>query len=546
MTPRRMPRRGSRRALIAVSSVALVALIAAVVAVFAVSPGEVSPTPPPGAEEPSAAERFERPGSWSTYRPAVHLTPQEHWMNDPQRPFFLDGRWHFYYLYNDDHPDGNGTAWYHVTSTDLVHWRDEGVAIDKYRNGLGDIWTGSVVVDESGSAGFGAGAVIALATQQVDGVQRQSLFVSQDGGYSFSSYEGNPVMENPGEPAWRDPKIVWDDERAAWLMLLAEGQRIGFYTSPDLKTWTHRSSFARDDLGVLECPDLFPMAVEGDAERTTWVLGVSANGEQHGRSTGYAYWTGAWDGHSFTPDADEPRWLDGGSDFYAAVTWPTVDAPLERRYAIGWMNNWAYAGDLPTSDWSGGVMSLPRELTLRDRDGGLSLASRPVDGFEALEGAITETPDVTVMAGSVENLAMPEADAFRLRISLREDPESPAREARIHIAGADGSFATVGYDFAREAVFVARDADAAAPGMPDEYRRIRTERVPMEDGAVRLDVIVDRTSIEVFAQDGAAALSSLAFLGPGDREVSLSSVGGNAIAERIAAAPLAVAAPERR
>ena len=106
-------------------------------------------------------------------------------MNDPQRPFQLDGVWHYYYLYNADHPDGNGTEWYHATSTDLVHWREEGVAIEKYENGLGDILTGSAVVDTEGTAGFGEDAVVAIVTQQDDGVQRQSLFVSTDGGYRF-------------------------------------------------------------------------------------------------------------------------------------------------------------------------------------------------------------------------------------------------------------------------------------------------------------------------------------------------------------------------
>gem|GEM_PF-5929475 len=212
---------------------------------------------------------------------------------------------------------------------------------------------------------------------------------------------------------------------------------------------------------------------------------------------------------------------------------------------IGWMNNWAYAGELPTSDWPGGVMSLPRELTLRDRDGALVLASRPVGQLGRLEGAAIGTADATVTAGSAKEVALPDGDAFRLWMSLRQDPDGPVREARIRIAGSDGSFATVGYDFAREAVFLARDADAAASGMPDEYRRIRTERVATEDGAIRLDVIVDRSSIEVFTQDDVAAVSSLAFLGAGDRAVSVSSVGGGTVAERISAAPLRVAAPER-
>ena len=143
--------------------------------------GRIDRSPAPGTKP-------ERPAGASQYRPSYHITPERDWMNDPQRPFFLNGLWHYYYLYNGDHPKGNGTEWYHLTSTDQVTWKDEGVAIQKYKNGLGDIETGSAVVDYENTAGFGKGAVISVLTQQDKGVQRQSLFYSTDGGFTFSSY----------------------------------------------------------------------------------------------------------------------------------------------------------------------------------------------------------------------------------------------------------------------------------------------------------------------------------------------------------------------
>ena len=143
-------------------------------------------------------------------------------------------------------------------------------------------------------------------TQQDEGVQRQSLFLSTDGGYRFEPIDGNPVMDNPGATHWRDPKIVWDDARDEWLMVLAEGHKLGFYTSPDLKDWTYRSGFERDDLGILECPDLFEMSLDGDAGKTTWVLAAGVNGAEHGKTTGTVYWTGEWDGEAFTAEAAEP------------------------------------------------------------------------------------------------------------------------------------------------------------------------------------------------------------------------------------------------
>ena len=159
-----------RRSLLwAAAAIAVVALgLGTAIAVLRPWDGSPDVRPTPTATSPDTSAR---PADWSVHRPGIHLTPGENWMNDPQKPFLLDGVWHYYYLYNADYPDGNGTAWYHATSTDLVHWSDEGVAIEKYANGLGDIWTGTAVVDEQGTAGFGAGAVIALVTQQVDGVQ---------------------------------------------------------------------------------------------------------------------------------------------------------------------------------------------------------------------------------------------------------------------------------------------------------------------------------------------------------------------------------------
>jgi levanbiose-producing levanase len=546
------PRARSGRRRPAVSwaiAVAASASLIVVIAALALAPGIPGPGNPRAATTAPVEQDFERPADWSPYRPAVHLTPGKHWMNDPQRPFWLDGRWHYYYLYNADYPEGNGTEWYHATSTDLVHWREEGVAIEKYGNGLGDIETGSAVIDTEDTAGFGADAVIAVLTQQDAGIQRQSLFVSTDGGYSFEPYEGNPVMDNPGEPHFRDPKIVWDDERHEWLMVLAEGHKIGFYTSPDLKAWTYRSGFERDDLGVLECPDLFEMSVDGDPSNTRWVLVAGANGAEHGMTTGTAYWTGDWDGEVFTTDAADPLWLDRGSDFYATVTWDdprgsTADR-LGSRYAIGWLNNWAYAGDLPAEDWHGGADSLVRELALTDRvDGRPTLISSPVDALASLEGTPLRAAKLEVADGAAPALPQPTSDAYRLRLDLRAG-DSTAREVRFRVKEGDGSFATIGVDFASGSAFLARDADATAARMPSAYREVRTAAAPPRDGVVTLDVIVDASSIEVFVNGGEQVLSSLVFGAPGANGLSVESVGGTTVIESLRLTPLAVAPVDR-
>ncbi|MFE6253919.1 glycoside hydrolase family 32 protein [Agromyces sp. NPDC057865] len=528
---------------------AVVATVAVLMVVALAPPAGRAPDARPGASGSPDAGRFDRPADWSTYRPAVHLTPADRWMNDPQRPFWLDGQWHYYYLYNADFPDGNGTEWYHATSTDLVHWREEGVAIEKYANGLGDIETGSAVVDTANSAGFGAGAVIAIMTQQHEGVQRQSLFVSTDGGFRFEPYDGNPVMDNPGAPHWRDPKIVWDEARSEWLMVLAEGHKLGFYTSPDLKHWTFRSGFERDDLGVLECPDLFRMSLDGDPSKTTWVLVAGVNGAEHGMTTGTAYWTGEWDGERFTAASADPSWLDRGADFYAAVTWddPRLPEPerLASRYAIGWLNNWAYAGDLPTDDWHGGSDSVVRELALRTVDGRPTLVSAPVARLSDLEGGARTVDDERVTDDAGTSLPQPSSDAYRLRVDVAPDPADPASEVRFRVKDGSGAFATVGVDFASGVAFVARDADAAAATMPEAYRAVRTASAPLRDGVVTLDVIVDASSVEVFVNGGEQVLSSLVFGAPGANGLAVESVGGATELRSLRLAPFAVAPVER-
>lgn len=539
----------TRTVITIVTAVAAVAVTVVAALVFA--PGSGAPEHPdaPATPAPTAAPDYTRPADWSPYRPAVHLTPAERWMNDPQRPFWNDGRWHYYYLYNADYPEGNGTEWYHATSTDLVHWHDEGVAIEKYANGLGDIETGSAVVDTENTAGFGAGAVIAIMTQQHEGVQRQSLFVSTDGGYRFEAFDGNPVMDNPGEAHWRDPKIIWDDAHGEWLMVLAEGHRLGFYTSPDLRAWTYRSSFERGDLGILECPDLFRMSLDGDPSKTTWVLAAGVNGTSQGMTTGTAYWTGDWNGETFTAADPEAEWLDRGADFYAAVTWDdpresTADR-LASRYAIGWLNNWAYAGELPTADWHGGADSTVRELTLRTVDGSPTLVSAPVDALDSLEGDAQTAQDLRVTDAASTPLPQPHSDAYRLRVEVAPDPDDPAAEVRFRVKEGDDAFATVGVDFAAGVAFVARDRDTVAASMPPVYREVRTAPAAMRDGVVTLDLIVDAGSVEVFVNGGESVLSNVVFGAPGANGLSMESVGGTTELRSLRLTPLAVAPVER-
>jgi levanbiose-producing levanase len=421
-------------------------------------------------------------------------------MNDPQRPLFSDGRWHLYYLYNEDFPHGNGTAWALAVSADMVTWRPVGVAIPKYVDAWGDVESGSAVVDEQGAAGFGAGAVVAFATQQADGVQRQSLFVSHDGGRTFVPAPGNPVLDNPGTTDFRDPKVFYDAASGRWVMVLAEGQRLGFYASTDLREWTYLSDFATSDLGLLECPDLFEMSLDADPDRRVWVLLASANGAAQGRSTGTVYWTGTWADDAFVPDDHPPRWLDAGPDYYATVTWSDPrepeDAQRARRYALGWLNSWAYAAERSGSEWQGGSQSVVREIELVSHLGAAPvLVSRPLS---ALRGLVADPPS--------SDPTRPGTASFHVDVDL----EDTTAGVELTLRGDAAAF-VLRVDLATREIGVRRIPVTSPPDEAWELEHV--SRVPDEGSMSRLEVWVDAGSVEIFLEDGSLTFSTAVDLG---------------------------------
>jgi levanase len=501
-----------------------------------------------------APKSFSRPEGASQFRPSYHLTPAKEWMNDPQRPFLLDGVWHYYYLYNADHPEGNGTEWFHVTSTDLVHWKDEGVAIQKFKNGLGDIETGSAVVDQDNTAGFGKGAVVAIMTQQDKGVQRQSLFYSTDKGYSFKAADGNPVMENPGAQHWRDPKVIRDEARGQWVMALAEGEKIGLYTSKDLKDWRYVSGFERKGLGILECPDLFQLDVDGDPAKRTWVLAASANGTAEGRTTGVAYWTGTFDGTTFTPAEDKHQWLDAGADFYAAVTWDDPRLPqnerMASRHAIGWMNNWTYARQLPITDWQGGADSIVRDIRLKTVKGRPTLVSTPTAALSALDGEAKTAGSRTLTPEGAGDLPVPAAGAYRLDVALDRAAGDDGTEALLKLGSGGTDYATVGYDFEAGTAWVSRAAVVpGAEALGPLFTERRSAHSPPSNGnapgsspgrgKVDLTLFVDYSSVEVFVNGGEQTLTSVVLPRIGQPAVSAATGGGKLTLKSFKYTPLA-------
>ncbi|WP_234414459.1 glycoside hydrolase family 32 protein [Paenibacillus sp. CAA11] len=464
-------------------------------------------------------------GSEHSLRPVYHFTTPDKWKNDPQRPIYLDGKYHYYYLYNRDYPKGNGTEWRHATSLDLVHWKDEGVAIPKYTTKNGDPWSGSVVLDESGSAGFGKGALVAVVTQpSANGKQEQYLWYSTDRGRTFKIYGDRPVLANPGTKDFRDPKVIWDARSQKWVMALAEGTKIGFYESANLKKWSYTGSFQTHHIGLVECPDLYRMRADDGTDK--WVLGVSANGLSSGKPNTYAYWTGDFNSQEFIPDQREPEWLDYGFDWYAAVSFEdgTSGDKLDHRYALAWMNNWNYAHSTPTlKEGFNGMDSIVREIKLRrSAAGSYSLVSSPIDALK--ESVVSENTFEPIHVNGSYPL---QTSGFSYQLDA-DISWTQLKNVGLRVReSTDGSrHADVGVFTAGGYAYVNR----TFTGHPDKDRRYVESQAPFrpEANKVHLKVLVDKTSIEVFVDDGYVVLSNVIYPEWNDLGITLYTEGGSA------------------
>ncbi|MEU6147950.1 GH32 C-terminal domain-containing protein [Streptomyces sp. NPDC047081] len=466
----------------------------------------------------------------ASYRAGYHFAVPDAWKNDPQRPVWIDGEYQYYYLYNADYFSGAvGTAWRLATSTDLVSFTDRGVAVPKDTTPNGDLWSGSAVVDTGNTAGFGAGAVVVLVTMSPGGGtdhQEQFLYYSTDGGRTFANHGTDPVLPNPGVADFRDPKVIRDEDRNQWVMALAENNKIGFYRSTNLKSWTYTGGFTKDGIGVLECPDLF--RITADDGTAKWVLGASADGRSSGQPNTYAYWTGSFDGSGFTADSTDPQWLDHGWDWYGAVTFEkrntggTLDPTA--RYALGWLNNWAYANTTPTIDCDGfdGTDSIVREVGLkRASSGAYYLASQPVAALDSYVSRTVNLGDLTVDGTRVLDYT---GVSYELTTEITWDQLTGAgMQLRRSPDGGRHIDAGIYGDYA----FLNRRNTVN----PDISGNRQESHSPFDRsaGTVKLRILVDRTSVEMFVDDGRYVHSSEAFPYLIDTGLALFTIDGTAV-----------------
>ena len=422
------------------------------------------------------------------YRPSYHHAPERGWMNDPNGLFFKDGVWHLYYQYNPYGSMWGNMHWAHSTSTDLVHWQQQPVALAP--DAWGTMFSGSCVVDHNNTAGFGKDAIISMYTSSRPtpfggDVQAQCIAYSNDGGKTFTKYVGNPVITDEKKD-FRDPHVFWNEEAGFWNMILAAGQEMQIYSSANLKDWKYESSFGHEygnHGGVWECPDLMKMKVRG-TEKEKWMLICNINpGGPFGGSAAQ-YFIGQFDGHKFTCE-DEPsetKWMDYGKDHYATVTFD--NAPDGRRCAIAWMSNWQYANQVPTMQYRS-ANSIVRDLGLFEYKGETYCSVLPAKEMTAARGAKVGAP----------------TEACEIVVDIKGD-------AQITLRNAKGERVVMTYDDAEETF----DMDRRRSGnisFSDAFPVVTSS--PTYGKIRQLRIFVDRSSIEAFDSEGKMVMTNLVF-----------------------------------
>lgn len=459
------------------------------------------------------------------YRPNFHFTPQAHWMNDPNGMFFLNGTYHLYFQYHPKSSVWGPMHWGHATSTNMITWKEQPIAL--YPDSLGTVFSGSAVVDFNDSSGFGtvnnSQPVVAIYTnskrlENDQQLQAQSVAYSLDQGQTFTKYANNPVIENPGIKDFRDPKVTWDKIHKQWNLVLAAGDKVSFYSSKNLKQWNYLSDFGEHlgaHGGVWECPDFFPMQVEG-TDLLKWVLLVSINPGGLNGGSATQYFIGDFDGETFTLDSSFKKdiergnsiWIDYGKDNYAGVTWSNIPPTDGRTLFIGWMSNWQYAQQVPTETWRS-AMTIPRELSLLKKDDSWQLRSLPV---MELQSYVSKTikQDRLPMTSYQELAKAPSVDLTQADIQFTASNLKEYVYSFV-LSNSKGESVTFGLNNIDHYFFIDR-SHSGKTSFSDDFAN-KPSKAPVHENlhSFKVRVVLDKTSIELFFNNGAKVMTDVFF-----------------------------------
>ena len=404
------------------------------------------------------------------YRPQFHFTPLRNWTNDPNGLVYYKGEYHLFFQHNPISTDWGNMSWGHAISKDLVHWKELPIALFPDKNGT--CFSGSAIVDWNNASGLQQGkdpVLIALYTgapvpEDPKGPKfTQCLAYSNDCGYTWKKYEKNPVLPNI-IGSNRDPKVIWHESSKQFVMALyLDKNDFALFGSKNLTEWKKLC-----DMPIpitTECPDFFEMPVEGSTNETRWVF----------TGADFGYMIGTFDGKTFKPETERFR-NEFGANYYAAQTYSDIPAKDGRRIQIAWMNGGKYPG-MPFNQ----QMSFPSELTLKRFPEGICLCRMPVREIKKLREASTSWRNKSIEGAST---IKPKVDCVEIRTEI--EPGS-ATEFGFRVHGQEIKINVAN----KKMTCLGKEA-------PVEF----------ESGRLKLVILVDRTSIEIFANDGKVTMSS--------------------------------------
>ncbi len=432
------------------------------------------------------------------YRPQFHFTAKKNWINDPNGLVYYNGEYHLFFQYMPPHRHGAYKDWGHAVSKDLIHWEQVPQHITPHKV-WGGCWSGSAVVDVNNVSGFQTGAhkpILAFITNGGNPnagygpKNTQNIAYSIDGGTTFTYYDQNPIIENIHE-ANRDPKVVWDEDSKQWVMSLYmdKGYDFGIFTSTNLRDWKQTSTLTLDR--IAECPGFEPFVVDGSTSSKKWVF-FGANGN---------YVVGTFDGKQFLPETGTIHG-EYGNNFYAAQTWD--NAPDGRRIQIGWMPTNKYPG-MPFEQ----QMNFPNEVSLKSTQEGLRLFRMPIAEIKNLyDSEIKWKKSITNQTDNPLKDLKGDTYDFSFEIDLLK-----SNKIDIGIRGA-----TIQYDVAKK-ILRAGGSPVQSDFPPDKWKSFVRTNVNESNnlgeatlypinGKIKLRILVDRTTIEIFANDGRIAITS--------------------------------------
>ena len=444
------------------------------------------------------------------WRPVYHFTPAKNWTNDPNGLIYLDGVYHLYYQHNPFENKWGHMSWGHATSTDLLNWKHLPVAIPEIEKKDTTTWifSGCAVLDTNNTSGFGTGGkppLVAIYTADQPKQEKESQFVaySNDGGLTFTNYEGNPVVDIHKKD-FRDPSVIWMDEQQQWVMVVAvpHEHKLQFYSSKDLKKWELMSEFGNqgDTRKIWECPSLTPLYVDGDPSKKKWLIMVSSGNQD--AATGMQYFTGDFDGKTFKNDnpAEHQQFVDYGRTFYAAI--PYNNLPEGRQTMLGWLMPF----QTETYPWRG-QMSIARDLALKSTPEGVRLYQQPASVLNALLEKLPSSKKLVKQQLEIDSKELPlnKGTQFNSNANWIEATFTPgtAQEFGFKLGQAVGGKGetVVGYNTASNELYIANAKD----GKTDKLT------VKPSDGKIRLQVLFDKSSVEVFVNGGERVLTTLIF-----------------------------------